>query len=581
LATTLQRRHKYSPATPFIALLAAFKILLQRYTEQDNIIVDVLSTDSVVLQTSLTDNPTVKALLTRLNQTVTETPNLPIKLAPRRLPFEVSKIGTTEEEITDVSNLEIQNDLVLLISEQQGHFSVECEYNAQLFEPALIERMLGHFQSVLSGIIASPNQAISTLPLLTPVEQHQMLVEWNETQQNYPHKCFHQLFEEQVTRTPDAVAVVFKHRQLTYRELNQRANKLAHYLLKNGVEPEMLVGICIERSLDMLIGLLGILKAGGAYVPLDPTYPKDRLSYMLEDANVHVLLTHSTLVKGHLSFLLKTENSKERLTIISLDTDKRISQQSQDNPFSGVLPENLAYTIYTSGSTGKPKGVQIPHCALVNFLNAMRQSPGLTDKDTLLAVTTISFDIAGLELYLPLTVGAKIVLASHNVAASGQLLGKLIKSSGTTVMQATPATWYLLLAAKWEGNPQLKILIGGEALPKELANQLLDKVGSVWNMYGPTEATRWSTVYKVPRVSNLQGTVFGGGGGIVVLKLLSQALEDGDQIHAVIKGSARQHSAENGFCAIGSVKTNVGHLVEASGITGLIKTVLALKHKSP
>jgi acyl-CoA synthetase (AMP-forming)/AMP-acid ligase II len=180
-----------------------------------------------------------------------------------------------------------------------------------------------------------------------------------------------------------------------------------------------------------------------------------------------------------------------------------------------------------------------------------------------------------------LTVGAKIVLASHNVAASGQLLGKLIKSSGTTVMQATPATWYLLLAAKWEGNPQLKILIGGEALPKELANQLLDKVGSVWNMYGPTEATRWSTVYKVPRVSNLQGTVFGSGGGIVVLKLLSQALEDGDQIHAVIKGSARQHSAENGFCAIGSVKTNVGHLVEASGITGLIKTVLALKHKSP
>jgi malonyl CoA-acyl carrier protein transacylase len=489
--------------TPFIASLAAFKILLQRYTEQDNIIVDVLSTDSVELQTSLTDNPTVKALLTRLNQTVTETPTLPIKLAPRRLPFEVSKIGTTEEEITDVSNLEIQNDLVLLISEQQGHFSVECEYNAQLFEPALIERMLGHFQSVLSGIIASPNQAISTLPLLTPVEQHQMLVEWNETQQNYPHKCFHQLFEEQVTRTPDAVAVVFKHRQLTYRELNQRANKLAHYLLKNGVEPEMLVGICIERSLDMLIGLLGILKAGGAYVPLDPTYPKDRLSYMLEDANVHVLLTHSTLVKGHLSFLLKTENSKERLTIISLDTDKRISQQSQDNPFSGVLPENLAYTIYTSGSTGKPKGVQIPHCALVNFLNAMRQSPGLTDKDTLLAVTTISFDIAGLELYLPLTVGAKIVLASHDVAASGQLLGKLIKSSGTTVMQATPATWYLLLAAKWEGNPQLKILIGGEALPKELANQLLDKVGSVWNMYGPTEATIWSTIYQVPSVGDL------------------------------------------------------------------------------
>jgi len=414
----------------------------------------------------------------------------------------VSKIGT--EEIADISNLEVQNDLVVLISEKQGHLSVSCEYNAQLFEKTLIERMLGHFQSLLSAIIADPNQAISTLPLLTPAEQHQILVEWNDTQQNYPHKCFHQLFEEQVTRSPDAVAVVFKHRQLTYRELNQRANKLAHYLLKNGVEPEMLVGICIERSLDMLIGLLGILKAGGAYVPLDPTYPEDRLSYMLDDANVQVLLTHSALVKGQLSFLLKTAKSKQPLTIISLDTDwKRISQHSQNNPFSGVLPENLAYTIYTSGSTGKPKGVQIPHQAVVNFLSSMSQTPGLTDKDTLLAVTTISFDIAGLELYLPLTVGAKVVLASHDVAASGQLLGKLIKSSGTTVMQATPATWYLLLAAKWEGDPQLKILIGGEALPKELANQLLDKVGSVWNMYGPTEATIWSTLYQVPRVSDL------------------------------------------------------------------------------
>jgi len=352
------------------------------------------------------------------------------------------------------------------------------------------------------GTIADSNQAVHSLPLLTETEQHQMLVEWNDTQQHYSHQCFHQLFEEQVTRTPDAVAVVFKHQQLTYRELNQRANQLAHYL--QHVEPEMLVGICIERSLNMLIGLLGILKAGSVYVPLDPAYPQDRISYMLEDANVHVLLTHSSLVKGHLSFLSK--HDKEPLTIISLDTDwKRISQHRQSNPTSSVQPENLAYIIYTSGSTGKPKGVQIPHRALVNFLTSMRQTPGLTNKDTLLAVTTISFDIAGLELYLPLMVGAKIVLASHDVTASGQLLGKLIKSSSTTVMQATPATWYLLLAGKWEGNPQLKVLCGGEALPKELAKRLLEKVGSVWNMYGPTEATIWSTVYQVSQASTLNG----------------------------------------------------------------------------
>jgi amino acid adenylation domain-containing protein len=264
----------------------------------------------------------------------------------------------------------------------------------------------------------------------------------------------------------------------------------------------MLVGICIERSLDMLIGLLGILKAGGAYVPLDPNYPQERISYMLKDANVHILLTHSSLMKGPLSFLSQQPKLKQRqsLAIISLDTDwKHISQHPSQNLMSGVQPENLAYIIYTSGSTGKPKGVQIPHRALVNFLTAMKQKPGLTAQDILLAVTTISFDIAGLELYLPLLVGAKIILASHEVAASGQLLGRLMKTAGVTVMQATPATWYLLLASQWEGNPKLKVLCGGEALPNKLANQLLEKVDAVWNMYGPTEATIWSTVYQVSK----------------------------------------------------------------------------------
>ena len=328
------------------------------------------------------------------------------------------------------------------------------------------------------------------LSLLTKGESQQLLVEWNNTQTDFPkNECIHQLFEYQVEQTPDNVAVIFEEKQLTYRELNSRANQLANYLQTLSVGPEVMVGICLERSLDLVIGLLGILKAGGAYVPLDPAYPRERLAFMLEDAQIPVLLTQ--------------QNQLERLPkhgahVVCLDADEEaITQHSQDNPKSGVMAENLAYIIYTSGSTGKPKGVQIAHLAVVNFLNSMRQEPGLTEQDVLLAVTTISFDIAGLELYLPIIVGARIVLVSREVASDAAQLLKTLARSGATVMQATPATWRLLLAAGWCGNKQLKILCGGEALTRELANQLLKRSNALWNMYGPTETTIWSFVYKV------------------------------------------------------------------------------------
>ncbi len=328
------------------------------------------------------------------------------------------------------------------------------------------------------------------LSLLTKAEKHQLLVEWNNTQADYPkNKCIHQLFESQVEKTPDNVAVIFESKQLTYRELNSRANKIAHYLQTLNVGPEVMVGICLERSLDLVIGLLGILKAGGAYVPLDPAYPWERLAFMLENSQLPVLLTQ--------------QNQLDRLPeckahVVCLDTDwETIARASQENPKTGVTAENLAYTIYTSGSTGNPKGVQIEHRAVVNFLNSMRQEPGLTEQDVLLAVTTISFDIAGLELYLPMVVGARVVLVSREVASNAAELLKTLAKSGATVMQATPATWRLLLAAGWCGNKQLKILCGGEALTRELANQLLAKSHSLWNMYGPTETTIWSVICKV------------------------------------------------------------------------------------
>jgi amino acid adenylation domain-containing protein/thioester reductase-like protein len=390
-------------------------------------------------------------------------------------------------------------DLTLSMEETEQGLKGRLEYSTDLFEARRITRTIGHFQNLLEGILAAPERPISEFPLLSEAERHQLLVEWNDTQSDYPHdKCIHQLFEAQVEQTPDAVAVVFEQQQLTYEQLNQRANQLARRLNQLGVEPDVLVGICVERSLEMVVGLLGILKAGGAYVPLDPTYPQERLAFMLSDSQAKVLLTQQRLLgklpphQAHI-ICIDSDSSTEVLT-------QNGSQETTKNP----LASDLAYTIYTSGSTGTPKGVQIPHSAVVNFLKSMQRYPGLTDSDVLLSVTTISFDIAALELYLPLITGARVVIINRELASDGKKLIEQIETCGATVMQATPATWRMLLAAGWQGCPQLKILCGGEALPGDLAIQLLEKGSSLWNLYGPTETTIWSTAYKVevPECSN-------------------------------------------------------------------------------
>ncbi|QYO63611.1 AMP-binding protein [Leptolyngbya sp. 7M] len=296
-----------------------------------------------------------------------------------------------------------------------------------------------------------------------------------------------QLIERQVEKSPNATAVIFQQEQLTYRELNEKANQLAHYLKELGVQPETLVGICVERSLTMFIGLLGILKAGGAYIPLDPNYPQDRLEFMLEDSQLPVLITQKQL--------LSQLPTLEKVQVVCIDTDwPIISQLSKENPTSSVAPDHLAYTIYTSGSTGKPKGVQITHRSVVNLLHSMQREPGLTHEDTLLAITTISFDMAVPDLYLPLVTGARIRLIPQNVSSDAAQLAELLSEPDVTFVQATPATWQLVLAAGWQGNNRLKMLCGGEALPRSLANQLLAKGGSLWHMYGPTETTVWSVI---------------------------------------------------------------------------------------
>ncbi len=405
------------------------------------------------------------------------------------------RYGQTVPELLALSPCPLS--LFVQVSSATDSINLQISYDSNRFEGAVIDRLVGHFQTLLESFVIDSQQSLASLPWLASSERDQLLTEWNDTATDYPKdKCLHQLFEEQVVRTPAAIALVFEEQSITYQDLNQRANQLAHYLQAQGVGSNVLVGILVERSIDMVVGLLGILKAGGAYVPLDPAYPADRLSYMLSDSQMTVLVAQQALL---------TILPAHQAQVVCLDTDwPSIAQSSLENPFSEVAPAHLAYVIYTSGSTGKPKGVQILQGAVTNFLSTMRSQPGLTATDVVLAVTTISFDIAVLELYLPLIVGAQVVLASRAVATDSVSLAQLIEKSQATFMQATPATWHLLLAAGWSGNANLKILCGGEALSFPLASELLPKVASLWNMYGPTEATVWATVREVT-VADLTG----------------------------------------------------------------------------
>ncbi len=374
------------------------------------------------------------------------------------------------------------------------------------FDTATMTRILGHFQTLLEGMAANPEMRLHELPFLTTGEKHQLLVEWNQTQLEFPQRCIHQLFEAQVEKTPDAVAVVFADQSLTYQQLNQRANQLARYLQKLGVGAEVPVCICVDRSIEMVVGLLGILKAGGAYVPLDPTYPLERLKYIQQDVRSALAFGNAKGERSSASLSpvlltqmqLTAQMSSQSAQVVCLDTDwEEIKQQTPENLATATKSNNLAYVIYTSGSTGQPKGVEIAHSNVVNFLSAMQQSVRLNQQDVLLAVTTLAFDIAALEIFLPLTIGARVVVASREVASDGVQLSALLNNSQATVMQATPATWRILLSVGWQGSKHLKILCGGEALSRQLANQLLPQCHQLWNLYGPTETTIWSTVEQV------------------------------------------------------------------------------------
>ncbi len=516
--------------TLFATLLAAFKALLHRYTGQDDILVGAAISarnrveiegllgffvNTLVMRTDLGGAPTFRQLMRRLKETTlgayahqdlpfeklvealnpdrnaSHTPMFQVMLSMLNMPMQPWSLRDLRDERKTLDSGTSKFDLTLYVMEEPQGLSCMCEYNTDLFNGDRIERMLGHLQVLLEGVVVDPDRYLSELPLLTAQERHRLLIERNETQAAYAEDSLvHELFQAQAERTPVAVAVEYEGNRLTYCELNQRANQLAHHLRALGVGPEVTVGLYVERSLEMVVGLLAILKAGGAYVPLDPSFPQARLAWMISDSSMRVLVTHRQL--------------DERLaecppSVVHLDSDwEAIAQQnttSAELPSPG--PESLAYILYTSGSTGKPKGVAIPHAALVNFLCSMQRQPGFNARDRLLAVTTLSFDIAGLEIYLPLVSGGTTVIASREDNYDPARLIERISESQCTVMQATPATWRPLLEAGWEGSKNLKLLCGGEAMSGDLAEALLPRCAELWNMYGPTETTIWSTIHRV------------------------------------------------------------------------------------
>jgi len=507
---------------PRTLLTATWGVLLARTSAENDVVFGIaesrrddtvadadailgLFINTIPVRVRLADDDTVAALLQRIDRERAETrphehaplssiqrwSNVPggTGLFESLLVFERESPGAS---LAGRAEVELREQLAypLTLTAWLDTMTLRIAWDPRRFDETAIRRMSGQLLTILTAIPRALDSAALRLPLLTDEERRQVLVEWNDTRADYPRDTFvHELFESRATQHPERIALRFGEETLTYGELDRRANRIAHRLRALGVGPDVFVGLLIERSMDMVIALLGILKAGGAYVPLDPSYPKDRLELMLEDSRAAVLLTQPLLAGS-----LETHGARPLI----LEEGWHSSWPEDDgNPTPAGTTENLAYVIYTSGSTGKPKGVQLPHRAVVNFLETMRREPGLTEDDVVIGLTTLSFDIAGLEIYLPLTTGAQLVLIGREVAADARRLSDVITRSNATVVQATPATWRMLLDAGWEGSGRLKLLCGGEALARDLADRLLERCGSLWNMYGPTETTIWSTVRRV------------------------------------------------------------------------------------
>ena len=530
LSQQLKALAKAEGTTLFTTLLACFHVLLYRYSGQEDICVgspnstgrtrpefaDVMGymLNPIVLRFRLSTVPTFRTLLAQTRRTVLDAldhqdypfPLLVKLLQPRRDPsysplfqvmFNLQSMGMDSYHNENsslvlvplnIAQQEAQFDLTLVINEGEQSLTGTLSYNTDLFKATTIERMVGNFQTLLSAIVVDLDQSIDTLPLLTAAERHQLLVTWNEVEQPFQPHCLHQLVEAQVARTPQATAVCCDSVSITYQELNERANQLAHYLMAAGVGAESLVGICLERSLEMVVGLLGILKAGGAYVPLDPSYPETRLKMVMADSDVAWLLTsaHSRTNWPRISRIAAGRS------LICLNNDwSQIATHATTNPINQVQPTNLAYVIYTSGSTGKPKGVMTEHRAINNRLLWMQRDYPLDETDKVLQKTVFAYDASIWEIFVPLLAGSQLIIANPDGQRDSSYLIDMIMQEGITTLEGSPALYRILLEDKRFGQctSLRRIYSAGEALPMSLARQILATLDTeLVNTYGPTEA---------------------------------------------------------------------------------------------
>ena len=529
LLQSLKECSRNEGTTLFMTLLAVWQVLLHRHSGQEDIVVGspVANRDQAALQNvigclvnnvalrgNLAGNPRFTEHLAGLKRTTLdafEHSELPFDVvvdgvSPQRsashaplfqVLFTLMSYATHAPAPAGLSTELIESDtgasrfdLTIELAEIGGRLRAAYEYATDLFDEATIARLHTHFESLLAAVVLDPSCRVRDLPLLGPAEQGLLLVDWNDTAVEHDRgRCVHQLFERTAREKPDAIAVTDGFGTITFGHLDRRANQLAHLLLACGVAPGARVGICLDRSIDMPLALIAVLRCGAAYVPLDPAHPAERILYTLADADVTCVITVAR-------FTAQLQDSKAPLLRLD-DLQAELAAQPASAPAVPCSPDDIAYLIYTSGSTGRPKGVEVEHRNVVNFLESMRREPGLCEEDVLLAVTTLSFDIAGLEMWLPLMAGARIVIASRTDVLDGQCLAALMQSHAVTLMQATPATWRLLIDSGWSGHSGLKALCGGEALPADLAISLLARVHELWNVYGPTETTIWSTLYRV------------------------------------------------------------------------------------
>ncbi|MFD9064423.1 amino acid adenylation domain-containing protein, partial [Kitasatospora purpeofusca] len=513
--------------TPFMTLLAAFQVLLHRYTREEDVVVGVpvanrgrpeverligYFANMLALRTDLSGAPSFRELLGRVRpvclgafahqelpferlveelhprRDLSRTPVFQVSFVFQNIAMPSFDVAGLHLEPIEVAGSTARFDLELQVFDRPEGLSGRFEYNSDLFDPATVDQLAAHLRLLVEQLIAGPDLPVGAVPMLAAEEERRLREQGNDTRREWPDRApVHRLFAEQAARTPAAEAVRCGAEALDYAELDRRSDRLARRLRSHGVGRDVLVGVCTERSTDLVVALLAVLKSGGAFVPIDPEFPPERIAYMLADSGLPVLLTQRPVAE-------RLPASGAEVLCLDEPYEEPAAEPAKD---PAVAEDDLAYVIYTSGSTGRPKGVQVPHRALANFLCSMRERPGLTAGDTLLAVTTHSFDISLLELLLPLVTGARVVVAERGAAADGERLSRLLAASGASVVQATPSTWRMLLDAGWPGAPGLKALAGGEALPAELARRLRAGGVELWNMYGPTETTIWSAVAEV------------------------------------------------------------------------------------